>query len=105
MVINSSIKSPWEYAIDISLFVFSWRLMQQCFLRRIIYILFFCSAFAAQAKQEDYSVLEMPDSNFTQFTASRQQPDLFLHIDKTVYVPPGEYRWLAYTNSYLNHPQ
>jgi hypothetical protein len=137
--------------------------MQQCFLRRIIHILFFCSTFAAQAQQEDYSVLEMLDSNFTRFTASRQQPDLFLHIDKTVYVrneniwftayilsqgplapqhtlytllieeaskkilaserfileaglgggalflpdslPAGEYRLLAYTNSYLNHPQ
>lgn len=137
--------------------------MQPCLLRRILCILFLCSAFAAHAQQEDLSIVEMLDSNFTQFTASRQQPDLFLHIDKTVYVrneniwftayilspdplapqhtlhtllieeaskkilvserfiieaglgggalflpdslPTGEYRLLAYTNSYLNHPQ
>lgn len=137
--------------------------MQQRITRRILYILFFCFTFAANAQQEDLSIVEMLDSNFTQFTASLQQPDLFLHIDKTVYVrneniwftayvlspdplapqhtlhtllieeaskkilaserfiinaglgggalflpdslPIGEYRLLAYTNSYLNHPQ
>lgn len=121
------------------------------------------SAGAARAQQQDLAILDALDSSFNQYTAGRQQPDLFLHIDKTIYVrqeniwftayilnpdslspqhtlytllveeaskkivsserfvieaglgggtiflpdslPTGEYRLLAYTNSYLNHAQ
>lgn len=142
--------------------------MQQRSIRFFAVILFCLLARTAgaqqlQQQQQEMAVLDALDSSFMQYAAGRQTPDLFLHIDKNVYVrqeniwftayilgmdtitlqhtlytllveeatkkivlaerfviekgigggtiflpdslPTGEYRLLAYTNSYLNHPQ
>lgn len=137
--------------------------MQQRFNCFAIIILLSFITGTARAQHHELAVLDALDSSFMQYAAGRQTPDLFLHIDKTVYVrqeniwftayvmsqdsippqhtlytllveeatrkivlserfvleaglgggtlflpdslPTGEYRLLAYTNSYLNHPQ
>lgn len=143
--------------------VFSCRLMQERFIRLFAFTLLCLLARTTVAQQQEMAVLDALDSSFAQYAAGRQTPDLFLHIDKNVYVrqeniwftaymlgldtitpqhtlytllveeatkkivlterfvietgigagtiflpdslPTGEYRLLAYTNSYLNHPQ
>jgi hypothetical protein len=134
----------------------------QCFARLLsLALLLLCSLFAA-AQQEDNAVLDVLDSTFLQYAENTQHPDLFLHIDKTIYtnqeniwftayllsptlqerqhtlyvvlveeatkrirasdrfvvekglgagslylpdsLAAGEYRLLAYTNSYFTHP-
>ncbi len=137
--------------------------MQERFIRLFAFVLVFLLTRTAGAQQQEMAVLDALDSSFAQYAAGRQTPDLFLHIDKNVYVrqeniwftayilgqdtltpqhtlytllveeatkkivlaerfvidtgigagtiflpdslPTGEYRLLAYTNSYLNHPQ
>ncbi|AXY72988.1 hypothetical protein D3H65_02950 [Paraflavitalea soli] len=137
--------------------------MQKRLIRLFAFILLCLLARTANAQQQEMAVLDALDSSFSQYAAGRQTPDLFLHIDKNVYVrqeniwftgyilgqdtatlqhtlytllveeatkkivlsdrfiieagigagtiflpdslPTGEYRLLAYTNSYLNHPQ
>lgn len=132
-------------------------------LRLFVFILLCGVAAAARAQEPSFPVLDALDSSFTQYSAAHQPPELFLHIDKTVYVrqeniwftayilsqdtiaqqhtlytllveeatrkvvaadrfiieagqgqgsiflpdslPTGEYRLLAYTNSYFTHPR
>lgn len=136
--------------------------MQFCSIRLWPLTFLLLSSLFVTAQQENNAVLDALDSTFQQYAANRQQPDLFLHIDKTIYanqeniwftayvlstalperqhtlyvmlveeaakkirlsdrfviekglgagslylpdsLPAGEYRLLAYTNSYLTHP-
>jgi hypothetical protein len=130
---------------------------------RLQYLAFLLLAsLSATAQQNDDAVIDALDSTFQQYAANLQQPDLYLHLDKTIYVhqeniwftayllnnmpvepqhtlyvllveetakkirasnrfvlekgiaggslflpdslPTGDYRLLAYTNSFLNHP-
>jgi hypothetical protein len=135
----------------------------QCSRIRSAFLAFFMlfSLFTT-AQQDNNAVLDVLDSTFQQYAENTQQPDLFLHIDKTIYtnqeniwftayvlstisqekqhtlyvvlveeatkkirvsdrfviekglgagslylpdsLAAGEYRLLAYTNSYLTHP-
>ncbi|NII26712.1 hypothetical protein HB364_16610 [Pseudoflavitalea sp. X16] len=71
--------------------------MPRLFARLSAFILLsFVAGTASAQRQQELAILDALDSSFNQYTAGRQQPDLFLHIDKTIYVHQENIWFSAY---------